>query len=164
MSIPMFVVPQGGGFRGSRTTGGKRPIDKLLINISKDGLANSQTQTILTTATFPCTVVGLRWDIVMAQDAGTGNAFVKWAIVVVRDGNAASTLATSDGSDTYTPEQDVMTYGQVAIDNNTEAYRNSGTTKTMRKLMGGDLLIFIALGSATNTVAVRGVVQLFCKT
>jgi len=39
-----------------------------------------------------------------------------------------------------------------------------GSTKTMRKLQRGDLLRFITLGVATNTQAVRGVVQFMCMT
>ena len=74
-------------------------------------------------------------------------------------------MAVSDGSELYTPEQDVLTYGSgcstgVDLGDN---HRFDGSTKTMRKMMGGDQLVFIAKGEATNTFAYHGVVQFFCK-
>ena len=59
----------------SRTTGvsvihsaAKRPIDKNLKYVKKTGVAATQVSTTLFTATFPCTVVGLRWSISCYQD------------------------------------------------------------------------------------------------
>ncbi len=147
-----------------RTTGSRRPVDKQLTSIFKDGVDGTQVATTLVTVTFPCTIVGLRWDIVAAQDAGTGLATGSWAIVVLRDGVTQPTIALSDASQFYNPEQDVMSFGQWAIDNNTHTVQNIGSTKTMRKMMGGDKLVFIAVGVATNTSAIRGVIQFFCKT
>ncbi len=141
----------------------KRPIDKELKVVVKGGMAGTQVATTLKTTTFPCTIVGLRWEISAFQDGGTGGGSYSWAIVVVRDGNSASAIATSDGSDFYTPEQDVLTFGRGAHDNNVSVQMHSGSTKTMRKLLGGDLLQFIAVGTATNTTDLRATVQFFCK-
>jgi len=141
-----------------------RPIDKKLIAVNKDGTGSSQVVTTIITATFPCTVTGLRWSIDTAQDAGTGEAYFQWAIVLVKDGNAAATITQSDAGEFYTPEQNVLAFGTGAIDNNSDTMHAEGNTKTMRKLMGGDLIQFIIKGVATNTVATRGVIQIFCKT
>jgi len=143
---------------------GKRPIDKALITVSKNGVNNTQATTTLATVTNPCTICGLRWSLSFLQDAGAGNADLIWAIVVARDGNSANTLSQTDGATTYAPEQDVLTFGSTFIDNNVETHLFEGTTKTMRKMLIGDRLIFIARGVATNTVGIRGVVQFFCKT
>jgi hypothetical protein len=140
----------------------KRPIDKQLIAINKTDI-NAQTSTVLKTTTFPCTVVGLRWSLATFQSTGTGEATTHWAVVVVRDGNAASAMSTGDASDFYTPEQDVLTFGVVTHDNNTTPKVFEGSTKTMRKMMGGDQLLFIAAGTATNINSMRGVIQFFCK-
>ncbi len=142
----------------------KRPVDKAIVNITKAGVAGSQVNTDLFTTTFPCTIVGLRWHITMLQDAGTGASFINWAIIILRDGLTADTLSTSDGSTLYNPEQDVMTFGIMQIDNNTTPASNVGETKTMRKMQGGDKLVFLAIGVATNTATIRGTVQFFCKT
>lgn len=145
---------------------GKRPIDKQLVVIKKDGLAGSQVSTVLSTATFPCTITGLRWGLDATQDAGaSGTAELHWAIVVVRDGNSASTLTTSDAGSLYQPEQDVLAFGTSVCHNSFDyqIQRWEGSTKTMRKMMGGDQLVFVAIGQATQTHALRGVVQFFCK-
>jgi len=158
MSVPMIFTGAG------RTTGSRRPVDKQLTAVNKDATAGAQVTTTLITVTFPCTIVGLRWDLNFFQDAGTGTAIGAWAIVVLRDGVTQPTIAISDAAQFYNPEQDVMAFGMFAIDNNTETSQFIGTTKTMRKMMGGDKLVFIDLGIATNTHGLRGVVQFFCKT
>ena len=153
----------------SRTTGvsiirsAKRPIDKNLKYIKKTGVNATQVSTTLFTATFPCTVVGLRWSMDAYQDAGTGAANILWAVVIVRDGNSANNMGASDAADFYTPEQDVLAFGHGSMDNNVDTQHWEGTTKTMRKFMGGDVLQFITLGANTNTSNVQGIIQFFCK-
>ncbi len=141
----------------------RRPIDKFLVNVSKVGVDGTQVQTIIRTATTACTVTGLRWDLATSQQAATGAAKGRWAIVIVRDGLSAQTMAISDASSLYDPEQDVMAFGSWTIDNNVESFHWVGDTKTMRKLRIGDAIIFIAVGVATNTSNVEGVIQMFCK-
>ncbi len=164
----LFGVPIEGSNKRARSAsfGGhtKRPIDKQLIVVSKDGVGSTQSTTTLLTVTFPCTIVGLRWTMSMLQDAGTGASHFFWAIMIVKDGVTIPVLAVTDAGDFVTPEQNVMAYGNGSIDNNSTTWGVIGSTKTMRKLMGGDLLVFVFRGIATNTVAVRGVVQFFCKT
>jgi len=147
-----------------RTTGGRRPVDKNLIAIAQTAIDATDQTTTLVTATFPCTIVGLRWDFSIIQTAGTGICTYYWAIVILRDGLTQPTIAISDGSTFYNPEQDVMAFGATSIDNNTQTKQYMGSTKTMRKMMGGDKLIFISKGVATNTSRVDGVIQFFCKT
>ncbi len=139
-------------------------MDKLIINVTKDGVAGAQVATVLTTTTFPCTVVGLRWKINHFQDAGTSTCALHWAIIHVRQGHSPNTLALSDASTLYAPEQDVMTWGVSVVDNNVQTVSHEGSSKTGRKLLGGDTLQFIAIGVATNTSGIRGSVQFFCKT
>lgn len=142
---------------------GTRPIDKQIIAVNKTTLAGTQTSTTLATATYPCTITGLRWDFTAVQDGGTGVATGMWAIVKVSDGNSANTISFTDAASTYQPEQDVLAFGTWAVDNNTDTQRMNGSTKTMRKLAKGDELIFIARGVATNTTAFFGATQFFCK-
>ncbi len=143
----------------------RRPIDKELKCILKAAVDGTQVVTTLKTTTFPCTIVGLRWSLSFAQDAGGGQGQMYWAIVVVPDGVSASTMAFSDAADFYTPEQHVLAFGTF-LDNIAAVSTPKtvdGSTKTMRKMKGGDLLQFIAVGEATNTTAINGVVQFFCK-
>lgn len=145
----------------------KRPIDKELIAVSQT-LTNSQSSTTLKTTTFPCTVVGLRWDLSGSSSLTTGPSRADWAIVVVHDGLSESTMSTSDGSDFYTPEQDVLAFGSGRIMDADGGAGNlqvhwSGTTKTMRKLKQGDVLKVISLASNANAGVFQGIVQFFCK-
>jgi len=142
----------------------KRPIDKKLIAIDKNALSDTQATTDLLQATFPCTITGLRWELSAAQDAGTGVAKLDWVMVIVRDGQTVDTIASSDGASVYNPEQDVLVFGSGIVINNTNSIQMSGSTKTMRKLMGGDKITWVARGVATNTLFVTGIIQFFCKT
>ncbi len=144
-----------------------RPIDKEL-KVVNQAVTNSVTSTTLKTTTFPGTVVGLRWSC-GAQSTSTTDAVVHWAIVVIPDGEAANTPATSDGADFYTPEQNVLAFGVFRVANNAETGGNmthvwEGTTKTMRKLKQGDVLAFITIGNAATSVNLDGVLQFFFKT
>ena len=152
-----------------RTSSGfstKRPIDKQLISLNVDGLTATENETTLLTPPSACTVVGLRWDMSVHADAGVSGTLgnFAWAIVKVDDGNAANGLTLSSGSSFYTPEQDVLAFGQAPqVSTAGPPQHISGNTKTMRKMRLGDTIIFVAKGQATNTTSIRGVVQLFCK-
>ena len=165
MQAPQVVV------QARRT--GRRPIDKVLIFVRKTGTNATQVSTTLATASFPCTIVGLRWQIVSHCDAGTNNGQFTWAIVNVKDGNTANAMAVSDGAAFYAPEQEVLCWGVTSngpfTDGTpTELARfptiHEGNTKTMRKLLAGDQLLFICKGEASNTTEVNGIIQFFCKT
>ncbi len=141
-----------------------RPIDKRLVALNNDGVAATQVNVSMYSATFPGTITGLRWDLEMHQDAGTAGAICHWAIVVVRDGiTAPSNVAISSAAAFYEPEQDCLAFGVGSIDNNVQSIHFSGSTKTMRKMQGGDQLFFVILGTATNTMLLRGIVQFFIK-
>ncbi len=147
-----------------RTTGSKRPTDKNLIAVLLGSVNGTQQNVTLTTVTFPCTIVGIRWMINVEQAAGTGLAANAWCINVLRDGGTQKNMSFSNGSTFFAPESDCLVFAISSIDNNTETKTFEGSTKTMRKMMGGDKLIFSALGVATETSTFRGVIQFFCKT
>ncbi len=153
--------------RARVTTSGfhtKRPINKSIIAVQQAGNDATDTTSTLFTTTFPCTITGLRWDLAFTQDAGTGTAFIHWAIVLVRAGVTGDTLSITDGATFFDPETNCLVFGSFTIDNNTQTKHAAGSTKTMRKMQGGDILAFVAKGSATNTSRVDGVIQFFCKT
>ncbi len=144
-----------------------RPIDKEIKVVNKSITASQQATTLKTT-TFPCTVVGLRWNISASTILTSSTSLLYWAIIVVRDGLAASTISTSDAADFYTPEQNVLAYGISAFPDADAGAGSviqnwSGSSKTMRKLKGGDLLQFIVIGTAASQGGCDGVIQFFCK-
>lgn len=145
----------------SRST--KRPVDKDVVNVKKDAVAGSQVATGLITAAYPCTATGIRWDLCAAQDAGSGTCSGTWAIIHLPDSNTASTISLTDTSTVYSPEQHVLAFGRWCIVAGSNTVHWNGSTKTMRKLKVGDKVNFIALGVATNTTALRGAIQIFCK-
>ncbi len=149
-----FVVP--------RTT--KRPIDKNLKSVAFTTINASQQNVTLFTATFPCTLTGIRWSFDAKADAGTATGLHSWVLQVVRDGLAPQTMAISSGADFITPEGNIVAFGSgLSVGDQGPSKSYDGNTKTMRKMMGGDLLVFSALGQATNTTRIFGVVQFFCK-
>ncbi len=147
--------------------GSRRPTDKELIYVNQT-CTTSNVSTTMKTATFPCTIVGLRWNLTIRSLISTASPTVNWIIVVVRDGNSANTISQSNGADMYTPEQDVMAFGTVTVADTDVGQGPTimhiqGTTKTMRKMQQGDLLQFITLASVANGAEALGVVQFFCK-
>lgn len=147
-------------------TSTKRPVDKKLITVGQ-ALTASQINNTIYTATFPGTVTGLRWDIAISSENTDGATSQKcyWVIARVKDGIAAGNMSVSPaGSNLYTPEQEVLAFGvhNLGINTGDNSDRLSGSTKTMRKLMGGDKLVFSILGGNTNMVC-EGVIQFFIK-
>lgn len=157
-------VPTVGGGSIIRTFSAKRPIDKAIISIANTAVTGTQVVTTLATITFPCTIVGLLWDISAGTSAGSSNGTAAWAIIVVRDGEAANTIALSNASTFYAPEQNVMAFGYTVLNTGQQAIHWNGKSKTGRKMMGGDLLQLIIVGEDTNTAEFRGAIQFFCKT
>ncbi len=148
--------------------GSRRPTDKELIYVSQTA-TTSNTATTLKTTTFPCTIVGLRWNMTCRSIIATGSSTVNWIIVLVKDGNSANTISQSNGADMYTPENNVMAFGTVDVSDNDLgigplSVQVQGQTKTMRKMQQGDLLQFITISTLANSATFRGVVQFFCKT
>ncbi len=147
--------------------GQRRPIDKDLIVVLKTISASQQASTLKTT-TFPCTLVGLRWDLSLSTILTTTTSFAVWAIVIVTEGDSANAMSTSDASSFYTPEQNVLTFGistfpDADVGNGPNVVNWNGNTKTMRKLKAGDTVQFIVQGSAAAQGSCHGIVQFFCK-
>jgi len=148
---------------GSRA---QRPIDKELKAVLQ-APTTTPGATVLKTTTFPCTVVGLRWSLSAIGNTTTAG-IIYWAIVVVKDGNTVNSMAVSDAADFYTPEQNVLAFGSgyttdLDLAAGPGAVQWEGSTKTMRKLMGGDVLQIISVTDSATAAAFRGVVQFFCK-
>ena len=148
------------------TGGRKRPIDKKIIGVDQL-VTTSQTSTLLYTCSFAATITGIRWVFSM-QRRTTSLSRGFWAIVLVRDGQTPSTLAFSDTGTLYAPEQNVLAWGQmcVAPSNSTGGpviEHDRGDTKAMRKVMGGDKLYCVAIGSVVDGIDFEGAVQFFLK-
>jgi len=134
----------------------KRPIDKQLISINNTW-PTAQSDLAMYTATFPCTVTGLRWEIVLGSNAGAPVS-IKWVIARTKDGLAAGTIGTNPF---FTPEVEVMAAGVATV----AAGQNmtmADSTKTMRKLQNGDKLHFSYIATATNIVG-SVLIQFFVK-
>jgi len=158
------------GRKRQRTSAGhahvQRPIGKSLIFVEQS-TGTSNTSTTLITATFPCTILGVRWDGYASALLVPG-PMVVWAIVIVREGNSDSAIGISDGSTFYNPEQNVLAYGVMnpqgsGFPGGPVSVHFDGQTKTMRKLQGGDRLMFIARSDIAAGPDIACVVQFFCK-
>ena len=144
----------------------KRPIDKQIINTALT-LNGTQTGTNLWTTTFPGTITGIRVDLTLVQSAGTAPGAYAWAIVLIKEGQTASTIGLTNGTTFYQPEANVLMFGRgthsrATSDTVPRVYEQS--TKTMRKLQCGDKIDILVIGEATNTTLLNGAIQFFIKT
>ncbi len=151
--------------RFTRTT--KRPIDKKIIVVNKAMVTSTQTTDLLT-ATFPCTITGLRWDLMFWTEDTISDAEFIWGIYILREGGVKVVFVSSDGGTLFKPEENMMTFGFGShADKDTGGgptrQHFDGSTKSMRKLQGGDKLVF-QFDPSNDTQNVLGAVQFFCKT
>ena len=145
----------------------RRPIDKQLIFTALN-ITSTQASTTLMDSSNACTATGIRWDMHISAAAGTTSASYGWAIVLVPDSVAVSTLNVStSGSPFYQPEQHVLAFGTWRAIHDADATQNdfhfAGSTKTMRKLKKDDQIRLIALSDSATGSVMDGVVQIFCK-
>ena len=148
-----------------------RPIDKQLVNVNLNDINATQQTTVLLTAATACTVLGIRWSMFIEGDAGSVGAEhdYRWAIIQLLDRQTANNLDGTNQGELYEPEQHVLAFGIGCSRTSSTAtvgmqtLTMNGKTKSMRKLRIGDRVVFICKGIATETVRVRGAVQLFCK-
>ena len=144
----------------------KRSIDKVQISVDLATVNGTQQGTTILTSAFPATVTSIRWDLAFFQDTGTSICEINWAIVLIKDGESADTMVKADGLAFYQPKQNCLVYGVDVIVNGLTfgmSKHTSGTTKTMRKMIIEDEIIFIARGIAVDSFRVFSVIQLFQK-
>lgn len=151
-----------------------RPVEKEIIYFNHLVSSTSIIHTNLYTATFPCTVENLRWDMMVYHESIlTAVQVAGWAIVVVRHSEQNGDLSFANGDDFYTlANANVMAHGiegtcfevDPQLSAQTPTIVNSeGTSKTARKLQNGDRLVWI--GKSTHVVGanMQGVVQFIIK-
>lgn len=142
-----------------------RPTDKSLVGVllTPDAMKKQENATLIT-ATFPCTAQGLRWDFTVTN-GHAGAEIGEWAIILLKESEAVGNIGIANQMDFYAPEQNVLAFGAISVGPNSgqDAIRHiSGSTKTMRKLMAGDRLMF-QCKTNTDSLTYRGIVQFFCK-
>lgn len=159
--------------RGTYSLKKVRPKDKQIIGVSG---ANFNTvdnyAQVLYTASFPATVTGLRWELSFSHTTKLYQN-VNWAIVILRQGVTASPLSTAANGTLYAPEQNVLAWGVCTLTGapvdatsagtGRPVDTDMGTTKSMRKLMGGDRLVLLANLAETVDAPLRmqGAIQFF---
>lgn len=176
-----------------RTMKAKRPVDKLVISDTNLAVvANSAARNIFT-ATYPCTVSGFRAAVTFRNHVITRGAVLPitemsmsccchWALVIVRQGMTSPVMSVGGLGPLYTPEQNLLMYGQGSLDWSWHVdtltpltTRNNGPgpvchsiiieSGTKRKMMGGDTLQLIQTTSGglnATTVDIDSTVQFFC--
>lgn len=154
-TVSNFVIP--------RT---KRPINKELIAVNSALSSAAQINVTLYTATYPCTITGLRWGLDVKNVVASDVAGV-WIIYVVRQGQTVVGISDTTASTVYSPEEEVMAWGTYNLCDRSigsEAVATfEGSTKTMRKLQGGDKLGISATCSDIDGALLYGIVQFFNK-
>ncbi len=149
--------------RTSTFSRARRNVDKVMTAVNHTGITATQVSSTILVSAFPSTITGIRWDLAFDQTAGTGASHMNWAIVLVKEGENADTMVRTDDTTFYQPESNCLVYGFQIIRNGTTTGHASGSTKTMRKVMIGDEILFLFAGSTTNHASVVGVIQLFQK-
>ena len=140
----------------------KRPIDKVMIFLARN-YNNSQDNETLYTATFPCTVVGVKWSLTPMPGANT--FYGAMYIVHAEDGQTAGTCSVTNGAKAFTPEQNVMASMSFAyLTGTTDPANLVGEVKTKRKLKVGDGIVLSGLTSTATETPVYGWVQFFVMT
>jgi len=142
-----------------------RKINKELIYVDHAITNTTQVASVLINITYPCTLVGLRWDLHYVCSS-TSDVVVTWCIVKVPDTTSASTMSQTDETSFYRPEADVLTFGILGATSNNGSRgpgmeHVTGSIKTKRKMQVNDDLTFLTKAVNTSTSTLRGIIQFF---
>lgn len=152
------------GNNGNVIRAPRRAVEKVIQAGNLAGIDTTQSTVDLYTVTQPGTLAGLRWSIAAIGTQSGASSYGAWAIVLRRNGVAASQISITDG-DAYKPEQHHLVGGIYATTQGGQPPIMEGMTKTMRKLQRGDIITLLGRGDhATNTTSLRAQVQFFLKT
>lgn len=146
----------------------KRPIDKQLLWVEKSAFGTTKVSTNLYVPTVPCTITGLRWALNFKNLLTTGSIQYIWMIHVLRGGSSTPEISQSDGSNIAGDEREVMAWGvgilaDADIGAGPQVMKDEGSTKTMRKMMPGDILEIVFDCDTASGADVAGIVQFFAK-
>ena len=142
-----------------------RPIDKTITALTHT-LSTTQTDVILTTATGPCTIRGLRWNL-WDNSSGTASDLTYWVIYRLKEGYTVPTISTTNNTQLMEPEQEVLVWGVLSARDGdagtgSAMSQDKGETKSMRKLMSGDRLMLSTRSIGNAGATFNGAVQFFC--
>ena len=153
----------GNGHQRAFNRAPKRPVDKEVINVTKAAVGNTQLATVLRTAEMAETLSGIRGNMSVLFGAATG--LLVMAIVLVRNGQTASTLNLTDGGTTYAPQQDVLWAAGVEIGTSGAGapLNLQIEVKSMRKMREGDAIHFLVLSNGTDRADIHGIISSFYK-
>ncbi len=162
----------------------KRPVDKFIIAI-KTEVRNSQDVQTLLDLTYPCTIVGIAWQLeAHVNSIIAGRAGLKWAFNIQRDGATqlliapvpptgprTNFLTNGSTSDVIISAFQRPQFSEVTTTDLTDhiiehTVRHEGSTKAMRKLTVGDTLQMTAISDISmllGGVIVSGVITIWIK-
>jgi len=140
----------------------KRPVDKVVIN--ETGVAtNTQSNNNIYAAPVACTYTGGRITGAINNVPGTA-ARVTLCLVHVRQGTATGTISLTDGSSTYTPEQNILWATTVYGTSAGATYIPIDVViKTKRKMLTGDQIILAYLSDQPSACYIGLIVTAFIK-
>ena len=141
----------------------RRAIDKVTVN-QFSTITTTQNNNALYTATTACTFVGAR--ITGSFNALSTTAKCAWALVVNRNGIAPSQISLTDGATFYSPEQDILASGMLAlggIPTSSIVIPVDLVVKTKRKLLTGDQISFCTYSDTASGGNIAVIDTVFIK-
>ena len=134
--------------RGYRFPRRKRNASKFIDSSTVALSANTQNSQLVYTATYPCTVAGIRLVGSFVPSTVT-TAACTVAFVIVREGFSPQTLAFTGSM--YTPEEDVLAwftgYATLTTANDADYFNYDVYSKVKRRMQVGDRLYILTLSS-----------------
>ena len=122
-----------------------------------------QSNDTIFTATAACTVTGILWRL-RGRESTANVCTGHWIISRVRQGNVAPNIVHTHLSTMAAPETNVLaagTWNGASDITYTAIWEDS--TKTMRKMMAGDSIVFSTHEASNDvTMVISGFIQWFC--
>ena len=131
----------------------KRPIDKSMVNRAETAIGTTFTNLAIFTATVAQTLIRTLGTYAISKGGATGAINGAIIIILVRDGQTASTPTLASGTALYEPEQDVLWYKTFRLPAGADAVwilDGFFDTSGMRKMKTGDTINLLAISSVAD--------------
>ena len=130
----------------------KQETEKILYNIRVTSGGTATGNEIVYTATYPGVIQGIRLQGT-SRNTNDDPADCVVGVMIVREGISLPSIAISNGTVPYAPEQNVILIGTGSMSaqaNGEPVLEWDMATKSKRKMQRGDRLVFFEVGNTGN--------------
>jgi hypothetical protein len=120
-----------------------KAIPNTEFEIIHGAMTDSATKDTIFTASYPCTIASIKWELSTCGVASGGAYnYAFFYLVHVKEGYTANDPTITDGGDGYIPENNVLEYYSTIIIDSIPMHNTRNVTPNL-KMQAGDMIVLV---------------------